>query len=100
MRSSDMTPAQVAAEMATPDWQPIETAPKDGSLILLTWMENGKPQEVWPMQWGHIQRNGLFPGKVGMWVAPDQSVTWNDDGDGAPTHWASLRQEEREGSNE
>jgi hypothetical protein len=32
------------------DWQPIETAPKDGSVIELTWMEDGKPQEIWPMQ--------------------------------------------------
>ena len=73
------------------DWRPIESAPKDGSLVYLTWMLDGKPQEMFPMRWGHIQRNGLFPGLVGMWVANDGSYTWNDsDPDGAPTHWAPI----------
>jgi hypothetical protein len=74
------------------EWQDISTAPKDGTTIELTWMENGRPQEVWPCQWCHIQRNGLFPGKVGMWTVPDGSMTWNDsDPDGAPTHWRPLQ---------
>lgn len=73
------------------EWQPIETAPKDGKVIELTWMDGGKPQEIWPMQWGHIQKNGLFPGKTGFWIIPDGSMTWNDDDpDGAPTHWREI----------
>jgi hypothetical protein len=74
-------------------WQTMESAPRDGRVIDLTWMEGGKPQEVWPMQWGHIQRNGLFaPGVTGMWVAPDGSITWTEhDRDGAPTHWRETQ---------
>lgn len=71
------------------DWQDINTAPRDGTVVELTWMENGKAQEIWPCQWCHIQRNALFaPGKVGMWTVPDGSMTWNDSNPvGAPTHW-------------
>jgi len=70
------------------EWQPIETAPKTGVPIWLCWMENGEPAESYVMSWSHIGRNGLFPGKVGMWVSPTSAFTWNDDGDGGgPTHW-------------
>lgn len=72
-------------------WQPIETAPRDGSFLKLCWMEEDMiPNDVVFMQWGHIQRNGLFPDKVGMWVHPSGSYTWNDEGDGGPTHWMPL----------
>lgn len=40
------------------DWQPIEAAPRDGSVVLLTWMDDGEPQEIWPMQWGTFKGTG------------------------------------------
>jgi len=71
------------------DWRPIDTAPKDGAPVMLTAIEDdGELFEIHLMQWAHIQRNGLFPGAVGMWTAPHGGYTWNDDGmGGGPTHW-------------
>lgn len=73
-------------------WRPIADAPRDGSTILITALEeDGSPLEVHPMQWAHVQRNGLFPGVVGMWTTPDGAYTWNGEPDaGGPTHWQPL----------
>ena len=73
------------------EWLPIDTAPKDGTEILLTAFEDDGAQfETWPMRWAHIQRNGLFPGRIGMWTHVS-GITWNDDSLGAgPTHWMPL----------
>ena len=87
------TDAGLTARVLSSEWQPIETAPKDGTLIRIGWKfpEDAEMQEWFVMRWGHIQKNGLFPNAVGMWVAPDASMTWNDeDKDGAPTHWQHL----------
>ena len=75
------------------EWHDISTAPRDGTVIVLSWFEGGKPQEWFTMQWGHIQRNGLIPGVIGMWVTPDGSMTWDEsDPEGAPTHWLTMEE--------
>lgn len=73
------------------EWRPIETAPRDGTLIMVSHEDVGS----FIMRWGHIQRNGLFPGVIGMWVAPDGSMTWQD-GEEGPSHWSSLRSKAKE----
>lgn len=83
------------------NWGTIDSAPRDGSTILLTAIEDdGTVFEIHPMQWAHIQRNGLFPGAVGMWTSPGGGYTRNGEpGDGGPTHWApaaSLRSKAKE----
>lgn len=73
-------------------WETMETAPKDGSIVELTWMEDGVPQEIWVMRWDADRCNGMFPGRVGFWTTTDGNLTWNDDDpDGAPTHWRRPR---------
>lgn len=69
------------------DWQPIETAPRDGSVIQLAWMGHGKPAGIWPMCWSQSATNPP------MWVTYNQQtgeieLMWReDDPDGGPTHW-------------
>ncbi len=73
------------------DWQPIETAPRDGTEVLLTWMEaDGQPQDIARLAWDPERENALFPGVVGMWACPSGNFTWNEAGGYGPTHWAPI----------
>lgn len=69
------------------EWNDISTAPRDGTEVELTWIDDNGPNEIWPMKWDPDFRNGLFPDVVGFWVTPDESLSWNERGDGGPTHW-------------
>lgn len=65
-------------------WQPIETAPKDGTLILLA-----RPQGVWVGKWVPVFVSGYVPDN--KW----RSHLLNHDhlgagGYGKPTHWMPL----------
>jgi hypothetical protein len=92
LREGRLTPPEYQGRVCGEDWQPIETAPRDGSTILLTAFEDdGSQYEIHPMMWAHIQRNGLFPGVVGMWTAPSGAYTWNEAPEqGGPTHWRQM----------
>lgn len=75
------------------DWNPIETAPRDGTVVAITAFDDGDQLETWYMQWDEELTNEMFaPGTVGMWVTPSGQYTWRE-GDGGPTHWRPLRTE-------
>jgi|DEB0MinimDraft_3_1074331.scaffolds.fasta_scaffold139672_2 hypothetical protein len=69
------------------EWQPIETAPKDGTRVLAYWPDvyeiNAATQvESWYGPWA-------------PWGSKEMLLTWQSafewaDGDNSPTHWMPL----------
>lgn len=74
-------------------WHPISTAPRDGTVVDLTWMEDGHPQEIFSMCWNQFAGNPLVQSGKGIWAMHSRVsgrilATWcEQDPDGAPTHW-------------
>lgn len=70
------------------NWHPMRTAPRDGTIIVLAWFEDGKPAEQWPMRWNPRGKNLLVQEHAGIWETPDGSLTWSEEHpDGAPDAW-------------
>jgi hypothetical protein len=68
------------------EWQPIETAPKDGTPILV-WRKAGI---VWLAYWNdsflHVQSDQHMP----AWVVFDCEDPWFSETYQSPTHWQPL----------
>ena len=76
------------------EWNPnMDEAPRDGTEVELTWMEDGEPQEIWPMRWNPFASNLIAQPHRGLWAMHDRYsgallCTWTESRpDGAPTHW-------------
>jgi len=76
----------------TTAWQPMETAPKDGSPVWLC-DEHGDAGGPFPMYWAANGTSWAQRG-VGIWVLDGGGLTWTDeDPEGAPTLWAPRTSE-------
>lgn len=62
------------------NWKPIETAPKDGTIVLLGWDDDC-----------HIPSVGCFNVNKGLWYC-DRQWRWEDGHmkECPPTHWMPL----------
>ncbi|TDR90351.1 hypothetical protein [Enterovirga rhinocerotis] len=65
------------------DWRPIETAPRDGTVVELMHEDVGS----YRMRWNPIGDNPLVSLEIGLWKAPDESFTWCEDSGHGPSHW-------------
>lgn len=81
------------SENETPEWQTMETAPRDGTPVDLCWMENGKVAESYgPMVWNQFANNAPFQNEKGIWACHGRDgrllFTWSESHpDGAPQFW-------------
>lgn len=73
-------------------WQPINTAPRDGTIVELWAKDAGGP---YPMAWDAQGFNPLVSSRRGIWVLLGGGLTWCDeDAGGAPTHWQPYTSED------
>lgn len=67
--------------------QPIETVPRDGTLVII-----GHEDVGWfHMQWNPTGSNAIFQLEpVGIWETPDGSMTWSEAGGYGPAWWQPV----------
>lgn len=68
-------------------WQPIETAPRDGTVIYVADPDCG----AFPMRWNSEGYNDIFaPYDLGIWEMESGGMTWSESRDCGPTRWKPL----------
>lgn len=69
-----------------PRWQPIDTAPRDGTIILVMDPDAG----IFAMRYSPLARNPLFQRGRGLWCDPDNAFTWSEQDGFGPSKWMPL----------
>lgn len=65
------------------DFRPIDTAPRDGSIVEVMAADFGP----YRMRWNPSGFNELASIQPGIWEAHDRAFTWSEDMGAGPTHW-------------
>lgn len=65
------------------DWQPIETAPRNGKIIEVMSEDAGQ----FTVKWNSTGYNWIVSDKLGIWESPEGTFTWSDKAGFGPTHW-------------
>ena len=72
------------------NWQPIDTAPKNGTRIILWDANKGVAiSGGWHIDGGRDDPNGYEP-PWSWWVSDEDLIMWDSGPDDAPTHWMPL----------
>jgi hypothetical protein len=75
------------------DFRPIDTAPRDGSVIEVMSDDGFGPFE---MLWNPAGHNPLVSTEDdGLWECPGGNFTWCEDAGMGPTHWRPVASRER-----
>lgn len=68
------------------DWRPIETAPRDGSVIEVA--DPDEQEGPYEMRWNMAGFNPLVQAeRGGIWEDPRGNFTWDESRGFGPTHW-------------
>lgn len=70
----------------TSDWSPISAAPRNGLTVLVADPDCG----VFAMAWVPTAENPFVGDVMGLWEAPDRSMTWSEHDGCGPTLWKPL----------
>jgi hypothetical protein len=68
------------------EWHLIETAPRDGTVILVRCDDEGP----FLMFWNASGENPYFQRGVGIWEAVGGHFTWSEERGFGPTHWKHV----------